>query len=234
MLRAILSCFQHYLYYLAAWFVFIAIIGRWLRPGGEGFRKLLHTIAYTSPLCLMAVSDNWQTPTLCCIIFAIVVYPLLLLAERLEGFDRFFTQRRPGEVKRSLLLLLLPNVLWIPLYWGLFDKPWIIYTSVLMWGTGDTAAALIGKRWGKHHVNLPLADPKKTWEGSAAMTMTALLAGLCALRLTSPYSIPLCLLLAALTAPVAAYTELITKNGNDTVTVPAAASVLLLILSCFI
>ncbi len=234
MLPSILSCFRSYLCYLALWFVFIAMIGRRLRPGSEGFRKLLHTIAYTSPLYMMAVSDDWRTPALCCLIFAIVAYPILLLAERLKGFATFFTQRRPGEVKQSLLLLLLPNVLWITLYWGLLDRPWIIYTSVLMWGTGDMAAALIGKRYGRHHITLPLADHKKTWEGTAAMALTALLAGLCMLRLFSPYTTLTCLLLALIAAPAAAYVELISHNGNDTITVPGAVSAVLLILSYLI
>ena len=234
MLHAVLSCFKNYLYYLALWFILMAILGRRLRPGSEGFRKLLHTIAYTSPLYMMAVSDDWRTPALCCMIFAIVVYPILLLTEHMEGFDRFFTQRRPGEVKRSLFLLLAPNTLWITLYWGLLGKPWIVYASVLMWGAGDAAAALIGKRYGKHRVALPLADPKKTWEGTSAMAATAFPAGLCALRLASPYPMLSCLLMALIAAPVAAYTELISKNGNDTVTVAGAVSVLLLIFSYLI
>ena len=111
--------------------------------------------------------------------------------------------------------------------WGLLDKPYLMYTAVLVWGTGDTAAALIGKRYGRHIVRFSLADGKKTWEGSLSMAATAFAAGLCALLLTSPYPLSLCLLQAALTAPAAAFIELISKGGNDTVTVPVGAVLLL-------
>ncbi|MBQ2650314.1 MAG: phosphatidate cytidylyltransferase [Clostridia bacterium] len=230
----IFNCFKSYLLYLAVWVISLVLLRLLLKPNGEVFRKALHTVAYTSSLYMMSVSDDWRVPALCCTIFAIVVYPLLVLGERWKGYGAFFTQRHTGEVKHSLLLLFLSHAILIALYWGLFDKPWIVYTSVLMWGTGDTAAALIGKKYGRHHTHIPLADRKKTWEGSFAMMATALLAGLCALRLTSPYPRSICLLLALAAAPVAAYTELITKNGDDTVTVAGAVSVLLLILSCFL
>ncbi|MBQ2650440.1 MAG: hypothetical protein IJF79_02260 [Clostridia bacterium] len=227
----IFDCFKAYLLYLAIWIAGLLVVRLLLRPNGEVFRKALHTIAYTSSLFMMYTSGSWLVSALCCTIFAIVVYPLLVVGEHWKGYSAFFTQRHTGEVKHSLLLLFLSHAVLIALCWGIFDKPWIVYTSVLMWGTGDTAAALIGKKYGRHHIRLPLADHKKTWEGSSAMMATALLAGLCALRLTSPYSAPICLLMALLAAPVAAYTELITKNGDDTVTVAGAVSVLLLILS---
>lgn len=230
----VLDCFKAYLLYLAVWIISLLVFRILRHPTGEVFRKALHTIAYTSSLFMMYTSDSWLVSALCCTIFAVVVYPLLVLAERIKGYGSFFSQRYTGEVKQSLLLLFLSHAILIALYWGIFDKPWIVYTSVLMWGVGDTAAALIGKRWGRHHVTIPLADSKKTWEGSAAMMLTAFLAGLCTLRLTSPYNAPLCLFLAAMTAPVAAYTELITKNGNDTVTVPVSVSILLLLMSCLI
>lgn len=227
----IFDCFKAYLLYLAVWIASLLVVRLVLHPNGEVFRKALHTIAYTSSLFMMYTSNSWLVSALCCTIFAVVVYPLLVLAEHWKGYGAFFTQRHTGEVKHSLLLLFLSHAILITLYWGIFDKPWIVYTSVLMWGTGDTAAALIGKKYGRHHTHIPLADPKKTWEGSFAMMATALLAGLCALRLTAPYSAGICLRMALLTAPVAAYTELITKNGDDTVTVAGAVSVLLLILS---
>ncbi len=77
-----------------------------------------------------------------------------------------------------------------------------------MWGVGDTAAVLIGKRFGRHHVRLPLADSRKTWEGSSAMMVTAFAAGLIVLLITSPLEWFICLAYAAIAAPVAAYVSL--------------------------
>ena len=91
-------------------------------------------------------------------------------------------------------------------------------------GVGDAAAALVGKRLGKHPVRLPMADRKKTWEGSAAMTAAAFLAGTgCLLAYTAlPWYI--CLLAALVTAPVAALTELMSPTGTTQVSVPAASA----------
>ena len=103
-------------------------------------------------------------------------------------------------------------------------------TSILMWGVGDTAAALIGKRFGRRHVHLPLADSQKTWEGSSAMMITAFAAGLISLLITSTLEWYICIAYAAIAAPVAAYVELISHGGNDTVSVPAAVSVMLVLI----
>lgn len=80
-------------------------------------------------------------------------------------------------------------------------------------------------------MNLPLADHRKTWEGSAAMLATALVTGFVAMLLTTPLSWPMCLFYAAVAAPVAAYVELISHGGNDTVTVASAVAVVLGLIS---
>ena len=169
--------------------------------------------------------------SVCCAIFAAVVYPILSYAERWQGYGHLFNQRRPGEIKKSLLLLFGSHAVLIALCWGWLGKPWIAVTAILAWGTGDTAAALIGKRFGRHHVRLPLADHRKTWEGTGAMMLTAFAVAFLSMLLTSPLSWPVCLLLATAAAPVAAYVELISHGGNDTVTVAAAVAALLALLS---
>ena len=89
-----------------------------------------------------------------------------------------------------------------------------------MWGPGDAAAALIGRRFGKHKITLPLADRKKSWEGSLAMALTSFVIGMVCLTLGGVFPLAKSLIACLIAAPLAAYTELITKNGNDTVTVP--------------
>ena len=199
----------------------------------ELWRKLLHLVAYTSSLFMMFESHDWLTASVCCLLFAAVVYPILHFAERWKGYAGLFNQRHPGEVKKSLLLLFCTHAALIALCWGWLDKPYLAVTSILMWGVGDTAAALIGKRFGRHHVHLPLADARKTWEGSAAMMITAFTAGWIALLMTSPLEWYLCLACSAIAAPVAAYVELISHGGNDTVTVPVATTLILSLL-CFL
>ena len=182
---------------------------------------------------MMYESHNWLTASVCCLLFAAVVYPILHCAERWKGYADLFNQRRPGEVKKSLLLLFCTHATLIAACWGWLDKPYIAVTAILMWGIGDTAAALIGKHFGRHHVHLPLADSRKTWEGSAAMMVSAFAAGFISMLITSPLAWYICLAFAAVAAPVAAYVELISQGGNDTVTVPAATAFILSVLSIF-
>ena len=68
-------------------------------------------------------------------------------------------------------------------------------------------------------------------EGSAAMAATAFVTGLIALMVVSPLGFPHCLACAAIAAPVAAYVELIPHGGNDTVTVPVAVALCLLLIA---
>ncbi|MDE6589401.1 MAG: phosphatidate cytidylyltransferase, partial [Oscillospiraceae bacterium] len=93
-------------------------------------------------------------------------------------------------------------------------------TAILMWGSGDGAAALVGHRFGKHHIKLPLADRKKTWEGSGAMAAVSAVVGTASLLILTALPWHCCLLMALAASIFGAYTELISWGGDDTVTVP--------------
>ena len=229
----ILACFGKYLIYLAVCLALLLLARRLFPIGPELWRKLLHFVAYSSSLCMMAVSGSWVVSTLCCLIFAAVVYPMLRAAEGWQGYGALFNQRHAGEVKVSLLLLFCSHAGLIAVCWGIFHKPWIAAAAILAWGVGDTLAALIGKRYGKRHIHLPHADPKKTWEGTGAMALSAFLACFGALMVASPYPVWLSLLLSLATAPLAAYIELISHGGHDTFTVASAAAALMLLLTAW-
>ena len=191
------------------------------------FRKLLHLIAFSSLVEMTIAARSWQAASISALLFAAVVYPLLCLVEKYEWYGRLFVQKAPGEVKKSLLLLFIMYAALTAICWGLLDERFIGMTAVLMWGVGDAAAALIGRRFGRHPATLPLADTHKTFEGSAAMMVFAFAAGVVGLLLTGEYPVGRCVLYPLIAAPVAAYTELITKNGDDTVTVPVATAIAL-------
>ncbi|MBQ9966495.1 MAG: phosphatidate cytidylyltransferase [Clostridia bacterium] len=231
LLRDIISCFGKYLIYLAICLATLLPARRIFRIPQELWRKLLHFVAYTSSLCMMYVSRDWVVSAVCCIIFGAAVYPILVFLERFEGYAHFFNQRHGGEVKKSLLLLFFSHAALIALCWGLWDKPYIAATSIVAWGSGDTMAALIGKPYGRHKIHLPGADPKKSWEGTGAMALTAFVCGFAALSVTSPLGPAKRLLCAVLLAPVAAAAELYSHDGNDTFTVSFAVAFLLGILT---
>lgn len=231
LLRQTLGCLGRFVLYIVAAAAILLAVHFTCRLPRELFRKMLHLPAFLSVVVLVESAENWMAASLAAAVFALILYPVLRLLEGWRGYDDLFVQRRAGEVKKSLLMLFLMLAGLIAICWGLLGRPWIAVTAVLMWGVGDAAAALVGKRLGKHPVRLPMADRKKTWEGSAAMTAAAFLAGTgCLLAYTAlPWYI--CLLAALVTAPVAALTELMSHNGNDTVSVPAASAAVLWLLS---
>ena len=68
-------------------------------------RKLLHVVAFTCFTVMTLTAACWQAAALTSVIMAMVIYPLLALAESGKWYGRFFVQKSPGEIKRSLLML---------------------------------------------------------------------------------------------------------------------------------
>ena len=195
------------------------------------FRKMLHFIAMTALPFMLVVGADWQPPVIILGALIVIAYPLLALAERWSGFAHFFVQKRDGEIKQSLLDLCIPQIVLTLIFYAWLDLPYVVAAGVLTWGVGDTFAALIGIRYGKHKVHFKHADRKKSWEGTIAGGISAFVTCLAVLLAAAPFSPAKCLLLALITAPVSAGVELFTKNGNDTITVSAANCLVLTLLS---
>ena len=118
----------------------------------------------------------------------------------------------------------------IAVCWGIFGEPVLCAASILMWGTGDAAAALVGIPFGKHKIKTRWTDGKKSREGTAAMFAVSFVSGLLMLLLAHEAGLPYALLSAAVGALFGALTELFSPSEYDTVTVPSViAAVLLLI-----
>ncbi len=99
--------------------------------------------------------------------------------------------------------------------------------SIYAWGLGDAAAALIGKRFGKHHFK-GAAISRKSWEGTLAMFAVSFVTVFTLLQFRGGLSPAGCIFSAAGTAAVSAAVELYTPNGMDTITCPLAAMAVLL------
>ena len=106
----------------------------------ELFRKILHFILLGSLLVFVFAFDVWWISALSSLAFAIVVYPLLALAEHIKGFSRLTTERKAGELKHSLLLVFSMFALVISICWGWLGDRWLAVISVYAWGFGDAAA----------------------------------------------------------------------------------------------
>ena len=152
----------------------------------------------------------------------------LALAERLPAFASFIKQRRQGEIKSSMLLALSMMAISTCVCWGILGDKYLVLACVYAWGVGDAFAALVGKKFGRHKVRLPLADPNKSVEGTAVMFLTSSAAVTAVLMLRGGLCAGECLLIASAGSAVSAYVELCTKNGYDTFTCPAAAMAVIL------
>ena len=194
------------------------------------FRKLLHVVAFTCVSLMILAARSWQAAALASVFIAAVIYPLLTAAEHEAWYPRLLVEKKPGEIKKSMLMLFLMFAALIAVCWGVFGKPYLAATAILMWGTGDAAAALVGVPFGKHKVRSKLTDGKKSWEGSAAMFIVSLTAGAGMLVLAQGLALPRALPMSFAAALLGTATELFSPSENDTVTVPTAVAAALLLL----
>lgn len=189
----------------------------------ELFRKILHCILLFSLPVFVYGYGRWQTAALAALGFAVVVYPILVMLEKLRGFSRVTTERKKGELKHSLLLVFGMFALVITVCWGILGKRWLVLASVYAWGFGDAAAALVGKRWGRHKIHWKHTDGKKSAEGSNAMFFCSFFSTLIILGIWSGARPLVVAVTAFITATASTFAELYSKSGNDTVICPLSA-----------
>jgi dolichol kinase len=228
-----LVTFRKYLIYIVSLASALILIHILLPIPKNVFRKLLHVAAFTSSIFIFFNGKGWLPGTITLVLFALIVYPALKIAENWQGYAALFVEKKPGEIRSSLLLLFLSQAA-ITAFSGIVGKPYILVVSTAAWGLGDIAAAWVGRPLGRHKINLPFADHKKSWEGSIAMAVTAFAAGLPGLLALSPYPLPKALLIALIIAVVSSLTEMSSKGGLDTVTVPVVNALTLWIIGMII
>lgn len=221
--------FSEYIFFGALVLVIIFVLFRNFPK--DVFRKLLHFVAFTSLVEMTLIADTWYYAMLTTALFASAVYPVLGRFETKSWYSSLFVEKKKGEIKKSLVLFFGMYALLIGVCWGLFGKRNTAIVSFLMWGVGDAAAALIGRRFGRHRVKLKYADRNKSWEGSSAMLLSSFLIGAAGMLLSGETMWYRVVFHPLIAAPFAAYTELVSRNGNDTVTVPVVTAAVLLILS---
>ena len=189
----------------------------------ELFRKILHFILLGADIPLIFAFNAWWMATIFSISLIIILFPVLLFAEKIPMFSSFVNERKKGEFKSSMVLAVGMMAFSVAVCWGLFADRYLVLASIYAWGIGDGLAALVGKRFGKHKIKWKLADGKKSIEGSLAMFICAFMSVLIVLLIRGGMGISLCLCTAVVAAIVSAVTEMCTKNGLDTVACPISA-----------
>ena len=217
-----------FIIYLAPLAVIMLLVRQFTKINDELFRKLLHLIFLGAYIPLLVAFDTWWL----CLIFVIglivLLFPVLLFAEKVPGFAAFVNERKSGEFTGSMFLALGVMAGSITIGWGLLGEKYIVLASVYCWGIGDAFAALVGKRFGKHKIKWKFVDNKKSYEGSLAMLLTSAVAVFVILCLRGGLDPLLCALVALVAATASTFAELCSKGGIDTITCPAVSMLIIL------
>lgn len=105
-----------------------------------------------------------------------------------------------------------------------FDRSKALFVASLMPLTwGDSFAAIVGRRWGRHRYTV--AGATRTWEGTLAMLALSFVSVALTL-LVFGWPADSALLYAMLMAVVAAFAEAVSPAGLDNLTIPAAGVLL--------
>ena len=228
LIRELFTCLYRLVLYIVPCVSVLAPVRFFTKVPSFVFRKLLHIVAFTCFTVMLLSTDSWQAAALTSLTVAAVIYPILLLFEKEEWYGTFFVQKHEGEIKNSLLMLFIMFAAVIAVAWGFFHEPHIAAAAILMWGTGDAAAALIGIPFGKHKIMISPVNGRKSWEGSIGMFIVSFTAGLIILLAVAKYSLPSAIISALAGALAGTATELFSATEWDTVTVPTVILAVLL------
>ena len=196
---------------------------KFLKLPDELFRKILHFILLGAYIPFLFAFHTWWVSAGFAAALIVIFYPVLVIVGKIPFFTSYMNERKKGEFKSSMILAMLTMAVSITVCWGIFNDKLLTLACVYAWGIGDAFAALIGKQFGKHKISLSFADNHKSWEGSGAMFLSAVLSVLIVLLVRGGMHFGSCLLIALLAATATTFVELITKGGLDTITCPAAA-----------
>ncbi|MCA9893558.1 MAG: hypothetical protein KC615_11280 [Anaerolineae bacterium] len=202
----------------------------------EVARKLYHLVITVSIIPIMTLFSSWHVTVLVVLFLMAIIYPILARVENTSFFERIAVERSNGEFKQSLVVVQITIAILIVVFWGLLGDSWkyVVIVAVLAWGFGDAAAALVGKTFGKNHIQHPWLEGKKTYEGTFAMFIVAGLTIFFTLLIFTGQPWYLNVAVALLVAPIGATVELFTRRGMDTLTVPLAVGFSVLLLMLFL
>jgi len=139
---------------------------RVVRVPGYAFASAIAVLSLTGPISV------WLLTAV--VLFLLVLLGSAMLYHReLAGFLVSVSSTLLGVFYVAVPLSLL---VWVCVRPGGLGRLVILFGLVVVW-TGDTAAFFVGRTWGQHKL-APRISPGKTWEGSAASLVSAILASL--------------------------------------------------------
>lgn len=130
------------------------------------------------------------------------------------------------NVRNQMTLFILSNVLMITIFWGAFGIYGGYHASIgqFSWGFGDSAAGVLGERYGKKKYSHKIFDVNKTIEGSIFMFLTSLMITALSLSLIFHLAIKTSLVNSLYISVATTIVEAMSKKGTDTLMVPLTGS----------
>ena len=206
-------------------FVYVSIIlalGEGLRRGlhlsVDFTRKFVHIGVGMIAFLIVAMFKSWQ--------FAIIP-PLVFIGVNYVSYRRqIFAGMETGE-KGELGSVYFPIsfVVLIPLLWS---RPALLVASLMTLTWGDSFAAIIGRQFGRH--KFTVVNETRSMEGTGVMFAFSFLAVFITLTIFA-FPFGTSVLLALVTALVAALVEALSPFGIDNLTVPFASAIVLVFLT---
>ncbi|WP_298404917.1 phosphatidate cytidylyltransferase [uncultured Chloroflexus sp.] len=201
------------------------VIRRWRGYPQDFTRKFVHIGAGMWVFGVLALFENWTIgiiPFATFIVLNFIFYRFRLL-EAVDAPDS-----TPGTVYFALSITILFLIFWRTN--SPDDRGYIAAAGTMAMTWGDALAAIIGKRWGRHHYQV--GRGRRSFEGSAAMFAASAIAMFLTLLLVpgsalSPQSAPIgagvALAASVAAAFVATVAEGVSPHGTDNLSVPLLA-----------
>lgn len=218
-----------YVGYIATLAVILIIVRFTTKVPDYIFRKLLHIVAFTSIIPLAYSTNVWWIAVAVEIFFLILVIAALGVFEKFPFYKKLFVEKAEHEVIVSFITLFSLMALMLAVFWGGLgaEHEYIAVAAIMAWGPGDAVAAIVGKKLGKHKLQGKMIEGVKSVEGSIGMAITSFICVLPILLLMSHHPWYISLAFSFAIAPIASLTELFTKKGWDTITVPIVSALVL-------
>ncbi len=198
----------------------------------ELYRKLLHMVAVFSIMPIVVPSRHWLVSVLVCAAFQLEAFLAGKFSSMLKTVD--LKERKSGEQQNSMFLLYATYMFVILNCWGAMGHKWMAVLSIVAWGVGDAAAALVGKQFGKHKLQGKMIEGTKSIEGSIAMFIMSFLSVFMLYhRHTDITSVAVVILVCLGIAFLSTFAELFSKKGLDTVICPSVAMISFMMLKLF-
>ena len=218
-----------YMAYICAFAAVLILIRFTTKVPDYVFRKLLHIVAFTSILPLALCTEIWWIAVAVEVLFLILVVAALHFFETFRFYRSLFVEKARHEVILSFVGLFGLMTVMLAIFWGGFgaEHLYIAIGAIMAWGPGDAVAAIVGKRYGKHKLQGTMIEGVKSVEGSVGMAITSFVCLLPVLLTMSALPWYISVVFSLVIAPIASLTELFTKKGLDTVTVPIVSALIL-------